>query len=362
MILMENNPLINDKIHIVQLISGLDFGGAEQVVFDLAHHLQNRGYQIKVFSMLPRTQRLSAFRQKNIDTSILDMGQPWQIWKNLAIAWETHKILSRQKNVLIHAHMLHALVFAIVLKCLHPDRKIIFTRHNAVDAFTATKRVFFWLTKAFRQADIVFSHSELARRDVKNGVVIPNGVSEKMGHARIKNKNFIFLSVGMFRHQKNYQILPEIAKEMQESGFSAFEIWLCGDGETYEETKNSATILGVASHFQFIGASPDPDQYYAQAHAYILPSKWEGMPISVLEAAMFGLPAILTPVGSLVDHFDNDHVYFRRTEEFAQAMMDVANNYQEALKKGHKFKAKVIKMFSVNSMTEKHTDLYTQLN
>lgn len=362
MILMEDNRLTNDKIQIVQLISGLDFGGAEQVVYDLSLQLKTQGYQIQVLSMLARTQRLSAFLQKNIDTAVLGMGPAWKIGKNLAITLKTHKMLSSQKHEIIHAHMFHALVFAIVLKCLDPKRKIVFTRHNAVSVFTASQRIFIWMTKVFRHADVVFSHSELKHRDVKNGVVIPNGISEKTGSAQSTPQRFIFLSVGMFRYQKNYQVLPDIAKKMVETGYSAFEIWLCGDGDTLEETKNKANLLGVAAHFRFLGANPDPDQYYAQAHAYILPSKWEGMPISVLEAAMFGLPVILTPVGALVDHFDNSLVYFRKPDDFATTMIEVAKNYEEALETGKKLRARVLDLFSVSSMVTKHIDLYTHMN
>ena len=73
-----------------------------------------------------------------------------------------------------------------------------------------------------------------------------------------------------------------------------------GDGypERYEAL---ARELGIAERCEFLGwiSGEDKERLFERAGVYCLPSKNEGMPMSVLEAMAHGVPTIATPVGGV---------------------------------------------------------------
>ncbi len=340
------------------LISGLDYGGAEQVVFDLSEGLIHGGHEVVVCCMLDRAARAESFHRAGIPLHLLRIQQTWWHWKNLVSIRKTHKILLRHGIDIVHAHMMHALVMAVCLKLLRWQRRVVFTRHNIVGSFSPHERLLFKLSRIFREADIVFSPSELNAVDVKSGVAIPNGILCPSIGSQTKSQKFIFLTVGMFRVQKNYTMLPKVVCEMVSTGFSDFEIWMCGQGDTLKETQQLAAQLNVSQYFRFLGLQSSPGTFYEQAHTFLLPSLYEGLPLAVLEAACYGLPVIATPVGVLPDYFDESEIYFTSHEAMAGTMIRVARNQAEAQKKGERLQQKVHEEFLAERMVARHIGLY----
>ena len=79
-----------------------------------------------------------------------------------------------------------------------------------------------------------------------------------------------------------------------------------GDGhpERYEAL---ARELGIADRCEFLGwiTGEDKERLFERAGVYCLPSKNEGMPVSVLEAMAHGVPTITTPVGGVPQVIDD---------------------------------------------------------
>ena len=74
---------------------------------------------------------------------------------------------------------------------------------------------------------------------------------------------------------------------------------LVGDGPLEQGVRELAGRLGIASRVHFRGYLSDPAEALAQAQAFILSSKSEGFPRSVLEAMRAGLPVIASDVGGV---------------------------------------------------------------
>ena len=71
---------------------------------------------------------------------------------------------------------------------------------------------------------------------------------------------------------------------------------LVGEGDLLEETRLRAEPLGSAVHF--LGWQPDIADLYVASDCVVLTSDSEGMPVTLIEAAMAGVPAVTTDVGS----------------------------------------------------------------
>jgi len=72
---------------------------------------------------------------------------------------------------------------------------------------------------------------------------------------------------------------------------------LAGDGPLRAELEQRARELGVASRCLFLGERADVPDLLAAADLFLLPSLWEGLPLSVLEAMAAGRPVVATAIG-----------------------------------------------------------------
>ena len=84
---------------------------------------------------------------------------------------------------------------------------------------------------------------------------------------------------------------------------------IAGSGSILENVKNHVTSKQLTeNHVKFLGfvQGDEKKQVFESHHVYCFPTNYgEGLPTSVLEAMMFGMPVITRPVGGLVDQFQD---------------------------------------------------------
>lgn len=78
-----------------------------------------------------------------------------------------------------------------------------------------------------------------------------------------------------------------------------FEILFIGDGPTRSDVEKEATSFGLQDKVKFLGTRNDVPELLSKAHIFVLPSNWEGFPISILEAMRAGLPVVASNVGGI---------------------------------------------------------------
>jgi glycosyltransferase involved in cell wall biosynthesis len=71
---------------------------------------------------------------------------------------------------------------------------------------------------------------------------------------------------------------------------------IAGEGPLRAELEAQATRLGIAQRVMFAGARSDARQLMREAAAVLVPSRWEGLPLVVLEALAAGTPVVATAV------------------------------------------------------------------
>lgn len=76
---------------------------------------------------------------------------------------------------------------------------------------------------------------------------------------------------------------------------AGLHVTILGDGELGEDLKRKAESLDIADRIRFAGFVDRPWPYYGGADAFLLTSRWEGMPNAALEALACGAPVIGTP-------------------------------------------------------------------
>ena len=146
----------------------------------------------------------------------------------------------------------------------------------------------------------------LEKAGIKKGIYVPNGVDiHKFERKQEKKSDGMtrFLFVGRLEKQKGLEYLIHAAKFLK--GKNDFEIIIAGDGEEAENLKKTAIEFEVEYIVKFTGKLSEHAliEQYMRCDIFVLPSLWEGLPLTLLEAAAAGLPIIATEVGGIPSVF-----------------------------------------------------------
>jgi colanic acid/amylovoran biosynthesis glycosyltransferase len=130
--------------------------------------------------------------------------------------------------------------------------------------------------------------------------------------------------VGRLSAQKGLPVLIDAAATMS-AAHPDLRVTVVGDGPLSPELQTRAKSLGIAHHFEFVGAASNADvrKHLAAARALVVPSFAEGLPVVIMEALALGRPVIATAIAGiseLVDADDGWVVPAGNAEALAQAM------------------------------------------
>lgn len=127
---------------------------------------------------------------------------------------------------------------------------------------------------------------------VHNGVTVPASPCSPCSHQDV-------LFLGRLDARKSPDVLLRASGEVLER-FPQTKIVFGGDGEV-EKNRRLAEELGIADRCEFRGwvTGQEREALFGRAALYCLPSKNEGLPMSMLEAMARGIPAVATPVGGI---------------------------------------------------------------
>lgn len=345
---------------VIHVITGLGLGGAEKFVLNICQHLNQKGFPQKVLVLSQdHLDLLPMFQSAGVEVQVLGIkNNPLSLISQVI---RFKKELGNDAAEVIHAHMFHSLIFASLVKVFSPHIKIVFTSHN----FNIGSRLREWITyflKPLRNIDILFSPKMYRPFYKKRHLsIIPNGIPTSIYNLDVKKEEiFTFICVARLEKVKNQQAILESAVKLNKDGFK-FKIWLVGKGEMLDDLMSYSKSKDLDSTIVFKGASNEIPLLMNKSHCFLLPSLWEGMPLSVLEAAASGLPIICSPVGSIPDFFSSDLVEYSNPEDLYSSMKNVLDNYEKFFEKGVRLKKYVGNNFDIDMTIEKHVEVYKQL-
>jgi glycosyltransferase involved in cell wall biosynthesis len=132
----------------------------------------------------------------------------------------------------------------------------------------------------------------------ENLVCIWNGIPDVAFRARPGSRRPITLiTVARLVPQKDHILLLESLAGLR----TPWRLLVVGDGPNRGQVQAMAGCLGLSGNVQFLGDRSDVAQLLSQSDIFVLPSKWEGLPISILEAMRAGLPVIASDVGGVAE-------------------------------------------------------------
>lgn len=142
--------------------------------------------------------------------------------------------------------------------------------------------------------------------------------------------NFLVVSVARLAHQKGIDILIDVARQVTERQPGARFVVVGGgplDGQVQKWAKE-ANMDGVVT---FIGESDKPHLYLKASDLFMLSSRWEALPITIVEAFRAGCPVVATDAGGvreLVDSAVGRVVPIGDPDPLAQAVLEIYGDEQ----------------------------------
>ncbi len=119
--------------------------------------------------------------------------------------------------------------------------------------------------------------------------------------AKHDNFKYKLICCGTINYRKGHRIIMEALARVKKEVLPLIHITCVGDGAERIELEEFARINGIEKNVAFIGARPNEEiyKYLAESNIYILMSKNEGLPISIIEALRAGLGVISTNVAGI---------------------------------------------------------------
>jgi len=132
----------------------------------------------------------------------------------------------------------------------------------------------------------------------KNLVCVWNGVPDSALRANPGSGDPITLiTIARLVPQKDHELLLKAMAGIEGN----WRLEIAGDGPLRPGLEALSHSLKLTDRVKFLGERGDIPQLLSEADVFVLASKWEGLPISILEAMRAGLPVIATDVGGVVE-------------------------------------------------------------
>ena len=163
----------------------------------------------------------------------------------------------------------------------------------------------------------------------------------------------IFLSIGRLTPPKGYDWLLEAWSRI-ENYIPDWKLRIVGSGEDEIKLKKQKDDLRL-QNVEFIPHTTDVGKYYSTASAYVLSSRYEGFPMVLLEAEVYGLPIIAfdckTGPHDLVCNGENGYLVDEANiQKLANSMLDFTKDKERADRMSQKSRS-FVKRFNLNSVT-----------
>lgn len=171
-------------------------------------------------------------------------------------------------------------------------KKIISFEHNVYDNLKTNKMFFIdWVLQIFSHKIVAVSEAvkkSLIRHKIKENKieVILNGIDiSRYENIRIseldgnKKEDFTFVFIGRLIHQKGVDILIK-AFSLLDKG----KLLIVGDGVDKKSLESLVNDLGIGQRVKFLGIRKDIPQILSYSDCFVLPSRYEGLPMVLLEA------------------------------------------------------------------------------
>jgi glycosyltransferase involved in cell wall biosynthesis len=310
---------------VLEISARSDIGGGPKHLLDLLKFNQNEcpKNKLKLYSAIPFNSEYSDLIIQNSEGSIEIPHRKFSIWALFQIIK-----YCKQNNIrTIHSHGRGAGYYSRVLKLI--GFRIIHTLHGVhieSGLISLIKLKLDQFLVSFTDMFICVSDGEKERAlqykiiNSNKTVVIYNGIKlqEQVAYQQSDKSPIVIGLLGRLCHQKGYDILLTfLEKLLSEEKVPPIKVLIAGDGE---EKSNLTKVLKNKKHtpkiINFMGMTKDPLGFLKELDFFMSFARFEGMPLSVLEAMSMGIPCLVSNVVGNQDVINDKNGYLFELDNY----------------------------------------------
>lgn len=353
---------------IMQVIPAFRLAGAEVMCENLCIALKNAGESVIAVSLYSeKTAITDRLEKAGVHIEYLNKKPGF----DASIIFKLVKLFKREKPDVVHTHI-YASKYGLIAAVLAGIEKKVHTVHSVAQKEQGNlgKKVNSFMYKHFDVVPVALSQE--VRKSIsdvyglcKDSVpTIFNGIdlSKCITKTNYKeNKIFTILHIGRFMQVKNHEILIRAFATFVKK-HPCSKLQLLGEGEMFDEMQNLAKMLDVADKVEFLGLQSNVYPFLHKADVFCLPSEYEGVPMTLIEAMGTGLPIIASNVGGIPDMLTSkkDALLIDPNEkDIIETLEFFYSNEGKRKELGQNALRKSV-MFSSQTMAKKYIDVYTK--
>lgn len=366
-------------VPVVQVVSSLDTGGQEMLCARLVERLDPARFRSRVVSVRGGGWLARRLRDRGVPVHFLRAQEGFRVDAVLRLAaW-----LRREGTPVVHCHNRQALLYGGLAALLAPGSRLVFTKHG----------VSFWSDRAtalvgrllLRRARAVAAVSEDIAGPLREGGwvraerlhAVPNGVDTEefrpcAGPAtRAALREGLGLPAGAPVVGTVARLSPEKDQSLLLSAFARVRarlpearLLIVGDGPLRGELEARAARLRLGESALFLGERQDVARLLPAMDVFCLPSRTEGMSLTLLEALACGVPAVATAVGGTPEVVRDGEtgllVPSGDPERLAAALLCLLGDPVMTRALGLRARAAAVEHYSLDSMVARYAAIYTE--
>lgn len=362
------------KLRILQFGPTAYRGGVAVAIADLCLGLAKEGHEVGLIcnggTVLDRLEAsgVKIFTRKSV-------GGTKAILKE---AIPTARILRKFNPDIVHAHGRGPSLVSTVAG-RYPD---VFTLHNSfftkraslIDSgvirklFSPMGRNIIVLNEAAREYCRKELHIQNKRiYTVLNGVNSERFVPADPAHREtlrsrlgVEKEHILVLFVGRFHPQKQPEAVVKLAEVLRARGNDRVRFVMIGDGELKKSTAAMIAKLGLDDRITMLGFQ-DPLPAYQAADLFVMPSLYEGFPISMLEAMASGCPVLRSRTGGFLEAIQEGKTGYGcgvEIEDFVAKAIAILDDPEDRTRVAAKARERVVAEMSLSSHAQATAEVY----
>jgi len=311
------------RVNLLLVESGRSVGGTERVVWELATRVPATRFRVRVWLSDDRGMDEMAEALAGAEVvvdRVAEVESRWD-WKGMFATWSRLRSL---KPDLVHIHHVWPAAdrYLSMIARAAGVPHVVVTEHITGESHSRGQRAL--KRDELKNADAVTAVTgaivdTLVRdygierslvRVIPNGADVPDEEREAPLARRWRERFLgtplkpLWVVAGRLEEQKGHDLLFEALVPLLRQGLD-FTLAVAGDGSRRGWLEQRALSLGLSPRVQFVGQLDDVGPLLAAADGVILPSRWEGLPLVLLEAMARGRPIVATAVGGVADALED---------------------------------------------------------
>jgi len=361
------------KVNVLHFISTFTKGGAEKL---LLYFVKACNEDVIVAIMSDEVD--DNFMQELIDTGTkVHVLNKKQGQKHPKFLFRLLKVIKEHNVDIVHSHD-GCVKWAILCKMLKPQLKLVYTIHSSIyiKNWGFIKR---FVNRTFIDMTIAISDgmfNDCVKQKLKT-LKIYNGIDTKRWkQPQVNERTFSIINVGRLSCDgdityqiKGQDILIKALKECKDRGLKFTCNFVGGDDDAVNNSslkylKKINADLGLSEEIQFLGNREDIPDLLAQSDIFILPSRYEGMPIALLEAMAAKVPVIASNISGstdLVEHGKNGLLFESENYHDLAEKIIYLYHHRDEMKHLSQNAFEYVQDFDISMMVNKTWDLYKRL-